>query len=55
MNNLPGDPTISPGVTQSDLEERNREPERVRCAYCWRVFFPDELEDGLCAVCLGEE
>lgn len=52
---IPADPTLPPGVTHADLEERNREPERVRCAYCWLLFFPDELENGLCPKCLGEE
>ena len=47
------DPTLPIGVTHADLDERNREPVRVRCAYCLRFMFVDELEDGLCAECLG--
>ena len=52
---LPGDPTLPPGVTHADLEERNREPVQVRCAYCLRFEWDNHLEDGLCGECIGEE
>ena len=56
MNPFPtADPTIPPGVTHADLEERNREPVQVRCAYCLRFEWDTHLEDGLCGECIGDE
>ena len=53
MNPFPTlDSGLPPGVTDRDVDPG--EPAMVRCAFCFGMFHEDELEDGLCAECLGE-